>query len=244
MEHRENSKRQSDLEGGFDEEKCSIDNCLDVFLCRICLGIPRNAVLLSDCQHVYCEKCIRTTEPVNSDANRFSDFFKCAVCRGGYLRMIRYRDWDPLLRRVFQRIRVKCRYCQKPGEVIDIGRHELMDCPQRPVLCKFPGCDFECAATEILKHESDCTHQLIFCRTCRLPRKILDESHNCVAKLTEALTKEQSKKPPRRPVKFLFTQGVPGDPVEVPGIYYELKQLLREGRGAEAKRLFDPEPDF
>ena len=92
--------------------------------CPVCLGTVVNAVVCTTCDHHFCE----------GHSNQLK---KCPTCRSEPLRIVP----NPTLRKLADRVRVKCHFCVDEKPRGELALHEA-NCQRRPRQCGAAGCEF------------------------------------------------------------------------------------------------------
>ena len=95
--------------------------------CSICLETVREAVICVNCNKFFCEGHIR-------------DMATCPVCRATPF----LTAPNPALRMLADRVRVKCRFCERDTPRGELAEHEAT-CRVQPRRCSAAGCEFETA---------------------------------------------------------------------------------------------------
>ena len=95
----------------------------EIFQCNICMDIPTDAVILSNCHHVYCEHCIQRWLACNS---------VCPSCRN----LVEVDDVLPLRQQmltIFDMLTLHCKYSENGCEE-KLTVNEIAECEKS---CRF-----------------------------------------------------------------------------------------------------------
>ena len=155
------------------------DKCITAHKCTICLGIPREPVLLANCGHIFCESCIRNLTTVERHP-----WFDCPNCRlpGNCRFELFKRDrWPCLMRQVWDIMRMRCYFCKTfVGSPVKVVEHERLSCEKRLISCNSICCDFIGTFNEAVEHALNCEELLICCVSCNYITKLCSiEKHDC-----------------------------------------------------------------
>ena len=105
--------------------------------CPICLETVQNAVVCTKCDQHFCESHLGLVAACPTSTCRATPFLTAP---------------NPALRKMIDRLRVKCRFCGRDTPRCELAVHEK-NCPLRPRQCGAAGCTFKTAdRREAMKH--------------------------------------------------------------------------------------------
>ncbi len=148
--------------------------------CSICLGLPREPVVIGKCGHMACEKCIMHALTLDRTRIQIGPEGSCPVCRGPYTvnTMLEYKNWPLLMRQIWSTIKVRCKKCDYFNDPISVVKHERTQCEDRHVCC--PGCWIGGTPSYTYVHAISCKDVMVYCLDCGYPIKLVDkENHQC-----------------------------------------------------------------
>jgi hypothetical protein len=175
-----------------------------LWTCAVCLGVPRNPIMLKICGHVGCRNCFyrvyKRRFALYDSQSRLPNSL-CPTCRRIFLEtdMVPYSKWEPLSRGAFDCVEVACAdstnkiddnfvHCKFVGSIQDLLHHELRTCANRTVKCPNPGCRFIATYSKLPEHFKECDKLVIYCHACNLPALWIEkENHQCIPALRQSL---------------------------------------------------------
>ena len=92
--------------------------------CPICMEPPENAVECLKCKNYFCEKCVKQQK-------------SCPTCKSTPFKT----QINEALRRVIERLRVPCEYCNRTFPKGELQIH-MKNCEKRPKKCSVGKCQF------------------------------------------------------------------------------------------------------
>ncbi len=177
-----------------------------LWTCGVCMGIPRNPVMLRPCGHVGCDHCTARVFKQRFalyDSQKRLPNSRCPVCRTNFIEtdMVQYRHWELLSKGAFNCVEVACTEradagesvdafveCKFVGSIQELREHELRTCENRTIQCPNPGCVFISTHNKLREHFKSCDKLVTYCNMCNMPRLwIAKGTHSCIPDLRQAL---------------------------------------------------------
>jgi hypothetical protein len=172
-----------------------------LWTCAICLGVPRDPVMLRTCGHIGCGTCltrIYRRRFALYDSQKRLPTSHCPICRAIFAEadMLQYGGWQILAKGAFSCVELACPKssidgyvaCDFVGSMQDLVEHELRACGNRYVKCPNLDCLFEGTYNKLQEHFQQCDRLMIRCRTCCLPTLwSANGEHQCIEALRGAL---------------------------------------------------------
>jgi hypothetical protein len=193
-----------------------------MWLCPICLGVPRIPVMLNRCGHIGCKPCLheylmRRGKYSNGTEQGF--WVGCPICRQAYREnsLISFQQWQLLAKLTFNNVQVRCPgtiishdlNCEFIGSVSELVNHEAFECRRRWIKCPNSGCEVQGMEDVVKEHFKSCEWLMVFCAGCTLPVKWIDiPTHQCLAEMQSAL--QQMAETCRRAHVSVSRELVPG----------------------------------
>ena len=118
---------------------------VDELYCAICLELPEDRVVQCKAGHCFCESCI----------DKLGDNKRCPTCR---TLMPEEHCRNQAIERVIAALPAECPTCK--GQM-SRGELRLHLCPQRPVQCSAPTCQWKGTFVELAAHEQACMHCVV-----------------------------------------------------------------------------------
>ena len=168
--------------------------------CAVCLGVPRNPVMLRQCGHIGCGMCMRRVYnrrfSLYDSQKRLPDS-RCPVCRTIFLDldMVQFEKWEILSKGAFSCVEVSCPkseedtvLCNFVGSIQELREHELRVCEKRVVKCPNPGCQFVDTHAKLREHFRECKNLVTYCDKCKFPTVWSEKAeHQCIAALRNVI---------------------------------------------------------
>ena len=173
-----------------------------MYICSVCLCLPRCPISINGCPHAFCEHCIRT---VLVTAQGFPiGYAGCPVCRTrfGAHNMLIFDRWPGLGKATFEQIKVRCPaatsgnlelrceegwfdpvQCSFEGSITELKIHERTECGNRVIECPNATCKKRGNAAYIERHFGKCRMLKKFCDVCGLAKYESTGLHSCIEAL-------------------------------------------------------------
>jgi hypothetical protein len=158
----------------------STNTCITGHKCTVCLGVPREPVMLIECGHIFCETCIKKV--IQPDD---WPYFHCPTCRSANnftSGLARREKWPCLMRQIWSIMRVRCKFCQTfLGSPSEVDYHERWKCEKRIINGAYVCCSsFVGTIDQVVEHVLNCPHVLVCCLGCNYFTFLSPiEKHNC-----------------------------------------------------------------
>lgn len=124
-----------------------------IFSCVVCLNLPLAAVYQCKSSHLVCNDCFIH---ILADANLQDKIPKCPNCRQDISNSKAIRNLA--IENAVNHLKYECQYCYKLITVEGLKYHELNECDERIVACKYSwiGCQWRGTFCEATIHGSTC----------------------------------------------------------------------------------------
>lgn len=178
-----------ELNDGYPLEEVTIPANTPIIICQICKRVPRELIVLADCNHTFCDMCFDSKLDHPTSPNAI--YAKCPQCSKKFVYPMYelHQRGSNTIRPIWLKYRVNCPemcgYCANPDEV---DSHQISTCERRPVLCHNDGCYVICLAKNLLAHNRHCPFRPKLCSKCQLylPGSNFPH-HECLEQLKKAI---------------------------------------------------------
>lgn len=202
----------------------------NLYLCAICLGIPRVPAQITRCGHIGCMHCLLRHIKMSTSRNdswALQRTATCPLCRAeideDMLKV--YADWQPLTKAVFGLLKTSCTLndkslpvkCSWIGAIMDLSQHENYNCPLRLIQCPNRSCPVVDHEFNLQEHYKTCCHLEVRCLKCCLPMRWESRNTHSCKQALKAAVQGKSKTDAVAHLSdvlihpFLFTQDLEGN---------------------------------
>lgn len=151
------------------------DKLHEQFICAICQEVAFDAVVVNNCEHIFCRECIDGSELEN-----------CPTCQGQFKYPI-WKEMEGLNRRVYLALEVKCLNpsCKQTLDVKTCLDHDIK-CPTTFDSCSNCGYKFHHGSSSV----HSCSQQV---RIDQLERQLVEERKRSIQRLEKKMAAERKR---------------------------------------------------